>query len=101
MARIALTDEPGRWFETKSAEKFDESSWHDGQNFISRATGSQWDHEALYRTASGVWILNHWSQWQGSRETYEQVDDTTAVAWLIRNKRFDDVPEVFLQNSEL
>jgi hypothetical protein len=83
MARIALND--GRWFETGKAERFDETTWHDGNNHISHATGSQWDHEALWRTAGGKWVLNSWSQWQGSRETYVEISNEDAARWLVKN----------------
>ena len=82
MARITLTDSP-RWFNDSTATKFDEDSRWDGNNHISRATGSQWDHQALYYTASGRWILNSWSQWQGTEDTYEEVSQADAIEWLI------------------
>jgi hypothetical protein len=86
--RIHLVDEEGqstgRWFNPDSATKYEETSDHDGRNFISRATGSQWEHEQLYRTTKGRWILNHWSQWQGSGESYTEITPKTAAAWLIR-----------------
>jgi hypothetical protein len=56
------------------------------QNHISLATGTQWDHEILYRTKSGKWILYAWSQWQGSGESYEEISDKQAAAWLVRNE---------------
>ena len=69
MKRVVITDGSGAWFDKDKAIEFDEDSWHDGRNFISRATGSQWEHQALYFTKSGVWILHNWSQYQGSRES--------------------------------
>ena len=83
MARLTLTDSP-RWFNDSTATKFDEDSRWDGNNHISRATGSQWDHQALYYTASGRWILNSWSQWQGTEDTYEEVSQADAID----NERF-------------
>jgi hypothetical protein len=53
------------------------------------ATGSQWHHEYLYYTKSGRWVLNCFSNYQGTLETYEQIDEADAVAWLIRNEHFD------------
>lgn len=83
MKRIALED--GSWFNEETATHYKESRHHDGNNFISDATGTQWEHEALYRTTSGQWIVNHWSQWQGSTETYKPVSSAEAAAWLVRN----------------
>lgn len=86
MTRIALTDGSGRWFNEESAEKFSESTYWNGSNHISAATGSQWEHEALYRTRSGIWVKNHWSNWQGSSETYSEISDKAAAIWLVENE---------------
>lgn len=89
MARQALTgksgESTGAWFDPDKAACIDEDTWWNGSNQISCATGSQWEHEALYRTAGGKWILNHWSQWQGSGESWSLVTDHDAAAWLVRN----------------
>lgn len=71
------------WFDADAAERFEEDAYFDGSNLVSKATGSQWAHEALYRTKGGRWILNCWSQWQGSRETYEFISDDEAREWLL------------------
>lgn len=84
MARRVLDD--GRWFDSSKAEEFEESTWFDGHNHISRATGDQWAHETLYRTAGGRWILHSWSQWQGSNESYEEISNEHAARWLVLNE---------------
>lgn len=93
--RVTIQDDEGektgRWFDPDKAETWKEATWHDGNNFISRATGSQWEHEVLFRTAGGAWILHHWSQWQGSRESYTQISAKEAAAWLTVNEH--DAPE--------
>ena len=86
MSRVTLTNSPG-WFDDAKATKFKEATRHDGNNFISRATGSQWDHEDLYYTRNGRWVLNSYSAWQGSLETYEEIGEAEAVAWLISQER--------------
>jgi hypothetical protein len=83
--RIALTDGSGRWFSKDSAEYWKEDTIHDGRNWISKATGSQWEHEGLYRTKGGRFILNHWSNWQGSSETYEEISNEDAAIWFSKN----------------
>ena len=80
MTRIQIGN--GRWFDEDTATQYEESSTFNGHNFISDATGDQWEHQALYHTRSGTWILHSWSQWQGSRETYEVVSAHDAAAWL-------------------
>jgi hypothetical protein len=89
MNRISLTDDSGRWFNSETAILFKEGSDWNGNNHISRATGSQWEHEWLYYTKGGKWVLHWYSQRQGSLDSYEQIDETQAVAWLVRNERFE------------
>ena len=90
MNRIALTDGSGKWFDCDKAEKYEEKTYWNGNNHISKATGSQWEHEALCLTKSGKWILNHWSQYQGVPETYNVVSDDTAAAWFAKQEFQDD-----------
>lgn len=86
MSRIVLTDGSGRWFDSKKAKSWKEETRWNGNNHVSLATGSQWDHEMLFRTAGGIYVLNHWSQWQGSRETYEEISAADAARWLSLNE---------------
>jgi hypothetical protein len=82
----------GGWFDLEAATTFAESTVWNGNNHISVPTGSQWDHEHLYYTKSGNWVLNQWSQYQGSIETYEQIGEDSAIEWLIQNEYFHDHP---------
>ena len=96
MKRIALTDGSGMWFDSEKADCYNEETFHDGRNFISKATGSQWEHEAIYVTKSGKFILNNWSNYQGSRESYELISKTQAARWFTKQSFQDDeIPEVF------
>ena len=88
MSRIALTDGSGRWFKSSKAVEWEEDTRWNGNNHVSLATGSQWEHEKLFRTAGGLYILHHWSQWQGSGESYEEISAEEAAAWLTRNNEF-------------
>jgi len=90
MKRQAMTDGSGSWFDIDNSECFDESSDWNGSNNISRATGSQTEHEQLYRTKSKKWVLNSWSNWQGTTETWEIVSDGHAAKWLAHNEYMDD-----------
>lgn len=89
MERITLTDGSGRWFSPDSATCYRESQTWDGQNYISDATGSQWDHEMIYVTRGGRYILHWWSQWQGSRASYVEVSRETACRWLLSQGNHD------------
>src|SRR5690606_26064843 len=59
MARVNVIDPETRelvgWFDDEKAERFAEDRDWNGSNWISVATGSQWHHEELYRTAGGRW----------------------------------------------
>jgi len=100
MERVAL--EGGGWFDKSAAKKYEEATWFDGSNRISKATGSQWDHQELYQTRSGGWVLYSWSQWQGRGESYRQVTPAEAADWLITNNHeIPDVLEEVVQQSEV
>lgn len=93
--RITLTDGTGRWFDVEKAERWEEGRYFDGRNMISKATGSQWKHEALYRTSSGRWIIHWLSDYQGVADRWVEVSAEEAAEWLIRNghePRFSALP---------
>jgi hypothetical protein len=78
--------EDGRWFDKAKAKEFDEDTWHDGRNHISTPTGSQWDHESLWRTKGGVWVLQTYSNYGHINDTWTVTGDDAAAAWLVKNK---------------
>ena len=103
MARVNVTNEHGEligWFDDEKAVTFKEDRHWDGSNWISIATGSQWNHQDLYRTAGGRWVLHHWSQWQGSRDWYEFISDERAREWLILNGHDEAVQRFFGEIQE-
>lgn len=97
MARQAVD---GKWFDTNSAKQFEEDTYFDGHNFISKATGSQWDHETLWKTAKGSWVKQSWSQRQSDRETWEFIEEQEVAQWLIQNDHSDSVPANILAEME-
>jgi len=99
MRRIALND--GTWFDADQATCYEESSHFDGHNMISDATGSQWEHEEVYKTAKGTYVLHAWSQWQGTAPTFEKVSESRAYRWLVRQGYANDVPQEFLVKQEV
>lgn len=101
MNRQNLTDGTPRWFDLERAQRFEEATTWDGSNHISDATGSQWDHEAMYHTASGTWVKHFSSQYQGRGETWTMVDESDAFAWLLRNGHTDAVPESYIATQEV
>lgn len=87
---VIETDEYGQtyltgWFDAGAAEMINEGKRFDGHNMISLATGSQWDHESLWHTAGGRWVLESNSQYQSPPTTYRFVTDEEAKTWLGKN----------------
>lgn len=95
---IEHTDDGPRvigWFDPARATEYHESTTWDGSNRVSDATGPHTEHEILYRTAGGRWILHRWSAWQGTPETYDYVDEDRAREWLLRCGHDDAVAELW------
>lgn len=91
----------GTWFNPDTAICFNENTYWNGSNQISKATGSQWDHEAMYYTKSGNWIRNTWSQYQNSVERHDLVSEGEAAEWFIKNEyesdQLKELPEAVLK----
>lgn len=77
------------WFDVDKAERYAEGTRWDGQNSISLVAGGRGEHEALFRTAKGAWVLRHWSQWVGRGERWTFISDAAAREWLIQCE-YDD-----------
>ncbi|MGD9558761.1 MAG: hypothetical protein AB7V25_17170 [Mangrovibacterium sp.] len=76
----------------KAVDHWEEDTRWNGNNHISIATGSQWEHETLYKSAKGRYWLEHTSQWQGSTPYASILEPAEAAAWLLNNGK-DDLPE--------
>lgn len=82
----------GTIVDTGNASKsWDEDTYFDGRNNISRATGEQWSHQTLYRSRRGRYYVEHSSQWQGSHPSAEWVSNAEAARWLLVNNH--EIPE--------
>lgn len=97
MARYRMDD--GTVVDTQNAQAFwtEAKDW-DGRNHISRATGTQWNHQTLYKSRKGRYYIEHTSQWQGSRPHVEWVSPQEAARWLIHNDH--ELPEDLKQYEE-
>ena len=105
MQRINVTDpetgELAGWFALAAATEYTENKRWDGNNLVSLATGAWYEHEMLYRTAAGRWVLHHWSQWQGTSPTYHYITEAQALDWMLRNEYTeDDIAEATGQRIE-
>ena len=67
----------------KAQQSWEEDTEWNGHNRISKATGSQWNHETLYHSRKGRYYKVCESQWQGSTPHAEWVDEREAVKWLL------------------
>jgi hypothetical protein len=82
MARFKLED--GTIIDTtRAAQSWDEERDFDGNNLISRATGSQWTRQTLYKSSKGRYYILHTSQMQGSIDRVELITPADAASWLL------------------
>lgn len=88
------------WFNDDAATVYKEQTRWDGNNNVSVNPVGPYGHQALYRTKSGKWVLNTWSQWQGVEERYEFIDDDAARNWLILNEEDAAVAQWFGELDE-
>ena len=70
-----------------ASQSWDEDTRWDGNNHISVATGTQWNHQTLYRSRKGRYYVEHESQWQGTLPHADWVSTHEAVRWLLANGR--------------
>jgi hypothetical protein len=82
----------------RATQSWEEETDWDGRNHISRATGSQWDHETLYRSRKGRYYVEHTSQWQGSRPHVEWLSPEAAARWLLLMD--EELPEDLAQYAD-
>lgn len=69
----------------KATVTYTECVNHDGHNFISVNTGSQWNHQNLHLSAKGRYWIEHTSQWHGSSPSAELIGHKEAASWLLLN----------------
>ncbi len=86
MARYRTED--GTVVDTDNARAhWTEARFHNGNNFISKATGSQWNHQTLYKSRKGRYYIERTSDWQGSQPHVEWVSNEEATRWLLHNEK--------------
>jgi len=69
-----------------ASRQWEEATQWDGSNHISLATGSQWDHERLYRSRKGRYYIERCSAWQGTIPSAEWISNEAACRWLLTNE---------------
>jgi hypothetical protein len=88
------------WFDLDRASAYEEATDWDGSNRVSLATGNYAEHEILYRTAGGRWVLHHYSQWRGQTPTYKFIRDSEARDWLLLCEHDEAVAKHFGEVAE-
>ncbi|MFJ2774875.1 hypothetical protein [Streptomyces sp. NPDC087300] len=86
------------WFNKDSATEYEEATT--GINGTSVNPVGKFEHQSLYRTAKGRWVLCTWSQYEGVDPRNEFADDATAKDWLIRNEEDAAVAQWFGELEE-
>ncbi len=76
-----------------AVQSWEEDTRWDGNNHISVATGSQWEHETLYKSRKGRYWIEHTSNWQGRMPHAEWVSNHEAARWLLHNNEGEPLPE--------
>jgi len=75
----------------KAVASWEEAKRWNGSNMISKATGSQWNHETLYKSRKGRYYVEESSQWQGSLDSARFLTREEAARWLLVND--EELPE--------
>jgi hypothetical protein len=75
----------------KALQTWEEATFWNGNNHISKATGDQFTHETLYKSAKGRYYIEHSSQWQGSSDYCTFCEPEAAAKWLLLNEH--ELPE--------
>jgi len=67
-------------------QSWQENTYWNGSNHISVATGSQWEHEQLYKSRKDRYYVVRTSQMQGSAAYAEWLIPEEAAKWLLMNE---------------
>ncbi len=101
MRKQELTDNSGRWFDLDTAKQWREATcWAGGPDDVSRATGGEHQHEKLFLTTHGTFVLHSWDDANPTFDTWQEADWENAVKWLISNGYQKDVQSWNLQSEE-
>jgi len=82
-----MTDDSSKWFARHKSIEFSETLTWDGNSHISNATGSLWDHETLYFTKGGNWVLHWIRELNPITESFSMIPENAAIDWLISQSK--------------
>lgn len=90
MATYRTSD--GTVVKTENAQRhWKEATRWNGNNHISVASGSEFEHQTLYKSRKGRYYIEYTSQWQGATPSVEWVSNEEATRWLLANDH--ELPE--------
>lgn len=81
-----------------ATKKWENDHYHNGSNFISKATGSQWVDQILYCSRKGRYYVETCSRVQGQCDHAEWVSPEEAARWLLLNNH--ELPDDLQKYSE-
>lgn len=82
----------------KRVGSFDRSKaerWSDKDDYRDAGSEGTGAGQAVLRTATGKWVLQHWTLWQGQEDRHEFITEDQAREWLLRNS-FDTAVEKYM-----
>ena len=101
MNKVSLSDNSGRWFDNDCAKEWHEAVMvADDGTTVSMATGNSWEHETLYLTKSGSFVMHFVNDHNPTLAQYAEWDQKRAVKWLLANGHNHDLVKLDLANEE-
>jgi hypothetical protein len=99
--KISLTDNSGHWFDKDAAKEW-RAAAHlvDGGPAVSRATGKSWEHETLYLTSHGSFVMHFADDHNPTHAQYVPWEDDQAIKWLVANGYNDEAEKLGLAKLE-
>ena len=86
----------GSWFCPETSQCFGEKTFFDGSNEISVCTNSECQHQCLYLTIKGNWVLHHWNAKCIQQMRYCVITIQEARDWFVLNNYpIHEIPEMF------
>ena len=85
-----LLELDGRLVRARISQEWEEGSYFNSKEYVSKATDSCWYHEALCLTEKGTWLIRRWMQRvafarAAGPESWREISLAKAITWLITN----------------
>ena len=101
MRKQELTDNSGRWFDVDTARIFQEAIvLAPDATPVSRAAGNSWEHETLYLTLEGTFVMHFADDHNPTLNQFVEWNVKRAVKWLLSNGHGAEVMKMGLESEE-